>query len=289
MFFDAAPAIIQAAEPWEIEAHRKLTQLGVPRNMRRAVVAELKRLQSIPSKLIRPSLQDLDRYAGTKLALVPGIMGLPLVQASTAKVLTYRTAAKLTSSTSSPSFGSIDIGASSSDRRVIVLYWGATAGGAGAVSVNSATIDGVSATITINNAAGSGTTAAIIIANCPSGNTSATIAFSLSGNNARHSIGVFHSTGLTSNTANATQSSTADPASMSLATLSAGFAVALAGSNAGSGGSYTWADVTEQYEDIVDGSLYSGGMNAATTGATLTITATRTGVVLTPNAVAASW
>lgn len=63
------PAIIQAAEPWEIRLGNDLTRRGVSFSQRLAVVAEVRRLQSLSQRflskrILRPTLDDLARYAG---------------------------------------------------------------------------------------------------------------------------------------------------------------------------------------------------------------------------------
>lgn len=63
MIFDLPqPAIIQRAEPWELELHRKLSLLGLPRHVRRAIVAEFKRLEGSSRSIVKPALDDLARY-----------------------------------------------------------------------------------------------------------------------------------------------------------------------------------------------------------------------------------
>lgn len=63
MIFDLPPpAIIQRAEPWERELSSKLAQLGLPRHVRRAIVAEFRRLEGSPPRIHRPAFDDLARY-----------------------------------------------------------------------------------------------------------------------------------------------------------------------------------------------------------------------------------
>jgi hypothetical protein len=77
LFVPQAPAIIQAAEPWERDAHRRLVRLGVPRHVRRAVVAELQRLVGVRKAILQPTFDDLARYGGPAVAsFLPGMAGV---------------------------------------------------------------------------------------------------------------------------------------------------------------------------------------------------------------------
>lgn len=78
----AKPAIITAAERWESSAQRAMERAGLPRHVRRAVVAELRRLCGVRAKFIGPSVDDLSRYAGMNLA---GLPGFPSVVAAAGK------------------------------------------------------------------------------------------------------------------------------------------------------------------------------------------------------------
>lgn len=70
----AKPALVRLAEHWEARAHRDLAVVGVPRNLRRAVVAELKRVSACAPALEREAAHDLARFAGDPRLAMP-LMG----------------------------------------------------------------------------------------------------------------------------------------------------------------------------------------------------------------------
>lgn len=67
LYLPPKPAIIRAAEPWEIKLSSWLTSQGVSRKTRRGVISELKRLDSANVFIQRESLKDLSLYSKTEL------------------------------------------------------------------------------------------------------------------------------------------------------------------------------------------------------------------------------
>lgn len=196
------------------------------------------------------------------------------------KVLTYKGEGH-GSSASSFTF-SIDIGTASSDRYVIVGVGGCQA----TQTISSLTINGVTATaiVTVNGAE----TSAIYIANVTSGSGAQNVVVNWSGSQPVCGVGVWTLTGISSTSAYNTQSSTANPFTATLSTLSGGVSVAyVMVTNATT---YTWTNLTEQFDTSAGtGVGHSGAHDAANTGSSISITCTPSGYDSRSAMVAASW
>ena len=100
-------------------------------------------------------------------------------------------------------------------------------------------------------------------------------------------IGVWTLTGVSSTTPVNTVSSTATPGTGSLSTVNGGVAVGYAIVNDTS--SFTWTNLTEQFDTSSAAVNDSGAQDTATTGSSLSITATATSGDTRRAFVAASW
>jgi hypothetical protein len=187
------------------------------------------------------------------------------------KTLSYETHAQETSGSASPTFAAQDIGTAAGDRRVIVAFMAAVAGGTAARSLSSFTVGGISGTIVgqINSGGLGGATCAIGIALVPSGAT-ADIVPTYSGTVARSAIGVWSCTGLLTSAAFDVDSNAGtDPAALTLDAVPGGFMVAAAIQN--NNASFTWTNGTERFDQTVDGAGHSGA--DAVTGSSIAVTA----------------
>lgn len=139
------------------------------------------------------------------------------------KVLTYQnTYDDTTAQTIYSSFagGVVPFGTADASRRVHVVVHAEDA--TTTYSISSATIGGVSATINVQEPGTNITLSAILTANVPTG-TTGTVSITFSEAIVSCSIGVWSSTGLSSDTAFATATSIADPGTATLNTTSGGF------------------------------------------------------------------
>jgi len=145
-------------------------------------------------------------------------------------------------------FSGQGIGTASADREVIVAF---SCSGGGTQLINTMTIGGISATEHIEQGNTDGEMAsAIYSANVPTG-TTADIVVVLNRSAGRAHVAVWEATGI-SVTPNDTKSdnaaaSAADP-SVSINCPATGFIIAYTSSTGGSGSTYTWAGVTEDFD-----------------------------------------
>lgn len=194
------------------------------------------------------------------------------VSAVAPKVLTFRTNASdpadLTTYNGTP-FQGLSIGTAASDRRVIVAVHGVD-GVSASPTISSATIGGVSATIICQTTVNARAVTGIIIAAVPTG-TTADVSITFSSGLVRAAIGVWTCTGLTSSTAVDSGTSGATPGTKTLTTVAGGFAVGAISEFAGN--TFTWTNLTEDYDATIttDGGSY-GGAHAATSTTSLAIT-----------------
>ena len=213
--------------------------------------------------------------------MTSALMGLRAsIGGAAPKVLTYKGTDRNNVSASSFSL-SCDIGTASSDRYVIVGVGGTL----GTRSVSSLTINGVTATQIVSLT--STCTSAIYMANVTSGSGVQTIAVTWSGAVDVCGIGVWTLTGVSSTTPVNTQSSSANPYTASLSTVSGGVAVAYVMVNNTT--SFTWTNLTEQFDNSAAAVGHSGAHDAANTGSAISITCTPTGYDSRSAMVAASW
>jgi hypothetical protein len=180
-------------------------------------------------------------------------------------------------------FSSASLGAAAGDRRIIL---GVCATQSSEQNISSVTIGGVTATKVVET---SGTRkVTILIAHVPSGTTGDIVVTYAGSGSARCGIGVWAATGLTSDTAVDSTTSTASPGSLALTTVVGGFVVAVAQNGEDVSGT-TWTDATEQYDIAMEtGAQRHTGASDLTTGTSLTITATYASSS-TPRAAAAAW
>lgn len=61
------PAIIRAAEPWQIGLNNHLKLRGLPREVRRGIISEIKRLELSSPQIQREALKDLSKYSKLNL------------------------------------------------------------------------------------------------------------------------------------------------------------------------------------------------------------------------------
>lgn len=192
------------------------------------------------------------------------------VASSASKVLTFQNSYTDTTNQTTYTYSSCSIGTAASDRRVHVGGWSSN----NTRTVSSVTIGGVSATINIQSGGVGNGTSFIATANVPTG-TTADVVVTWSGAQIRSAIGVWSSTGLTSDAAIDTDSSTADPATVTLTTVSGGFVIAVK-HNQGDVATFTWSGtgVTERFEltNIEATNSQFGGADADTTTTSLEIT-----------------
>lgn len=282
------PAIIRAAEPWQIEANQKLVELGIPRNVRRSVLLELKRLQSA-----REGLDDLAKWAkvdSTKFASIHHLFLMAYGNTAAAKGASFLSVqSDDTGPKTSFSFSSVSTGTADANR-YIVLAMGAQRFVGSSTTVSSFTLGGASVTQVVyrNTNQPSG----IYIIAQPTG-TSATIAITFNVNQQSCAIGVYR---------------VILPAgSSSFATLSAGYAsnqitgtinvpsdgVLIACDSlytAGNSVTTTWTGLTKQYDLFPTLGALSGGFASGLSSQTgRTVTAALTSGTSEGGMVAASW
>ena len=176
-------------------------------------------------------------------------------------VLTYQGETEDTADGTVFTFAGEAIGTAAADRRVHVLI-----GASGNVgTITGVTIGGITAAITVQAQDGSAK-AGIATALVPTG-TTASVVITFDATQGRCHIGVFSSTGLSSNTPLDTGTSTADPATDTLASAPGGFCLALGVSVATT--TVAWTAITEQYDVQVEATATMSGASIVTTGATV--------------------
>ena len=191
---------------------------------------------------------------------------LLLTRGSGSKVLIYRTSASTTANLTTYTFTNKSIGTAATDRRVHVIFHSF----GNSRTIVTASIGGVSADITVQ-VNSSNSLVGLLTALVPT-STTADIIVTLSGGASRAAIGVWSSTGLTSNTATDTGTSIATPGTDSLASAVGGFCISGISNNSTS--TVTWANITEQYDAQVGGASNYSGASISTTGATISPSAT---------------
>lgn len=196
------------------------------------------------------------------------------------KVLTYKGAARQDTSGTVVTL-SVDIGTASADRYVIVAVGGCTS----TRTVSSLTIAGVTATQIVASSAAE--TSAIYMALVTSGSGAQNIVITWSGAQDVTGIGVWTLTGVSGTTPVDTKTSTANPFTATLSTVNGGVAVAYA--MVTNTTTYTWTNLTEQFDTTAAGVGHSGAQDAANTGASISITCTASGYDSRSSMVAASW
>ena len=179
------------------------------------------------------------------------------------KILTFQASASDIANLTTYTFSAQAIGAAAADRRVIVAVH---AHGNTGITISSATIGGVAADISIQNRDAS-SVSGILIALVPTG-TTADVVVTFNAGKARAAIGVWSCTGLTSNTANSTATSLADPTTATLTTTNGGFCIA-AVTNNDQFSTLTWTNVTERYDAAVEAAMTASGADADTIGANI--------------------
>lgn len=208
--------------------------------------------------------------------MLPGLNSiLAWLSPGTASV-TYLTAAESSSNATTYTFSSLNFGTASGDRRIIVGVIGrASSASARTITAASCTIGGVVPSKVVELAGGDdiNDTVTLLIATVPTGTTGQTVAIEWSAGMNRCAIAVWAATGLASNTATDTLSSSDSPPSGTIDVPANGFAVVMASSTTTT--SCTATGYTERFDEVVEGHTYSGGDYSATsavTGRTITTT-----------------
>lgn len=179
-------------------------------------------------------------------------------------------------------FSSQSLGTAAVDRRIII---GVAGSGANAGAVSTLTVGGVSATniIALENV---DTETEIWIADVPT-ETTGDVVVTFAAVKARCGIGVYRAIGSRSG-AIATSSSTADPMSASLLIPYDGIAVGVGMDQSTS--TYTWTNLTERYDETVEGTIsHTGSSLNSDITQTLTITCNPSSAASQQAMVLASW
>ena len=200
------------------------------------------------------------------------------------KVLTYQTQTTNVANLTTYVFTAQAIGTAAADRHVIA---GVRFSGNTQSTVLSATIGGVAATIVNQTTAGSNV-AALIVALVTAG-TTADISVTIASSALRAGCGVWSAVGLRNAAAHTSVASIATTAIGTLSVVPDGFIVAIASENAAS--TYSWAGVTERFDQTDAESASSSGADTSQIVGTTLITVIATYATPDPNRafVAASW
>lgn len=264
-FLPSKPALQRTGEPWEIEAHAKMIELGLPRGVRSSVVKELKKLREglVEPALIKPTMDALARFSRRPEIAMPGIfagcapLAIPPLSSS------YITSNQQTvpGSISNPTFSSVSVG-TADPKRYILVGIAAISNANGPQTISACTVGGSGATIlTQRTPADQGgsyndVTGFALIA-FPTG-TTANIQVTFSGNMATWGIGVWRLIDLFSTSLVASANLSANPLSGNINVSAGGsaFGVALAGVITG----WTWTGITERYDadQNSSGNFHSG-------------------------------
>ncbi|TIN82656.1 hypothetical protein [Mesorhizobium sp.] len=211
------PAIIQPLEvgPWA-HAERQMARLGLSRQVRRAIEKELRRIVGAKPSILRPTLEDLARFAGEpKLATFPFPVFSPTGAAVSGPV-TYRGSATLLTGGSSQTFN-VGIGTAAADRLVVALLFGLR--NAGAVrTISSVPIDGTNGTIHVQTGVNDGVNQGLqlgVASRLVTSGTTIDVTVNWSGILSASAILVYTVTGLASTTPTDTASATGNEASVS--------------------------------------------------------------------------
>ena len=191
---------------------------------------------------------------------VPGMFQPLLSGPIIPKIITYQTNAVLNSPATTFTFSSQAIGTAQANRYVIVGVGGSNS----TRTVSTVTIGGISATQLVQQQSGI-ITSALFIANVPTG-TTASIVVTWSGSQDRAGIGVWSATGLSSTSANSTGSTTTNNGTITLTTLSGGFAVGFTTQD-NFGSTFTWTNLTSSFSSASAPAI--GGAIATTVGGSL--------------------
>lgn len=189
--------------------------------------------------------------------------------------ITYLQNATSESDLTTYTFSSQSLGSAVADRQIIVGVWGLRSSQTATVSV---TVAGITASKVVEQISNNGTglgVAALYIAAVPTGTTGdVVVTYGSGGNQSRVFIAMWKGTGLNS-TPEDIGSSTSSPASDSLTVSANSAQVAFAGIT-NQNGAWTWAGVTEDFDDVVGSSgreATGGHVNTASAG-TVTPSAT---------------
>jgi hypothetical protein len=286
------PAIVRPGEPWEHRVGAQLAKAGVRTDARRAILAELRRLQDADGLIARPApgsspggcLADLSRWSGVKLAMLPGM--IPVLTRPAPRV-TFVAATSDTANATTYTFTSASIGTASADRLVVVVATGHSASNR---TFSSGTIGGNAATVVLSSA--SAQPIAGIMALLVTSGTTATIAITFSAGISRAAIHVYTITGLGSLTAyHSAGNTTGSGTSLSATPNIPGGGVLIAGAaNGGSGSAFSWAGASVDSNVAPETALMSAASASnlpAETGRT--VTASFTGGADAIAIAAASW
>ncbi len=187
--------------------------------------------------------------------------------------LTYLQEANDSSNLTTYTFAAQNLGSASADRYIRVAIKARSSDGA-ARTLNSVTINGVSATINVQ-AHTSGDSTAIAGASVPTGATG-DIVIVWSSTMGDCNVGAWSSTGDVSANATDSGSSTASPQTYAIDVVAGGYVIAVGSTS--SGGTCTWTNVTENWDELDGGTNnWSGASDTfATTQTNTSITATWT-------------
>jgi len=181
-------------------------------------------------------------------------------------------------------FSGVAIGTATLDRKVVVSPVGNIGAGGGAVS--TVTVGGISASLVVAIIGGV-QSAEIWQADVPTG-TTADVVVTWAAEQARSGIGVFAVTGAASG-ASDTATSTADPMSTTLTIPANGIAIGVGTDNAG--GPFAWTNLTERYDEPLEGAIdHTGASDAFITHEVgRTITCDPSGASSSPAMALAAW
>jgi hypothetical protein len=188
----------------------------------------------------------------------------------------YVTSANNSTTLTTYTFSGVSLGSTGSNRQIIVGISSST--GTAGRAISSVTVAGVSATslVFLNRGGGDSRISAIWIANVPT-DTSGDIVVTFSGSMGRCGITVYAGRNLTSNTPQATNtSSTSSPLTLSLTGTTAGFIVAQAMTQ-NAGETFTWTGLTRNINVTVGSLTMSSASTNRASGGSVTITAAYTG------------
>lgn len=225
-------------------------------------------------------------HCSSSNAMLPGMIPIAITKspAQLSFIAATVDAADLTTYT----FSGQSFGAAAADRYIIVGYTASFSSG-GPFSVSSATIGGVSAAVysEVQNAA---VVVGFLIAAVPTG-TSGTIAITFSSGMLRSGIGVWRVTSFVSAVPTATASdivASANALDASLTIPTDGFGLGVVYTGLGTAGTYTWTNLTEQYDQSIESTRQQSGAHSTTAG-TSTRTATFSQTMTTPALSLAAW
>lgn len=255
LYLPPKPAIIQAAEPWEIHAHAEMARRGIDRRARRAVLAEIKRLARVGHGVVaRAEAAALSHYVGHDISpfVLGGMLINPYSFGIPAASISYRTYAEdtadLTTYNGVP-FQGLDIGTAAANRYVILAVSGRI--NSASQTVSGVTIGGNAATkIVESTKSGSGTNHASIWVLLVTSGTTATIVVTYSAAGVRCEVGIWAAYGI-------------DPAGYGTIASNANNGTGTISCPAGGiivGGRYsdiaenqTWVGITEKYDASAEG------------------------------------